>query len=543
MKIYNLVKGHILKYKLKVTIFLILTVISTIFSIVTPYFAGKYFDIVLTISTDNLSKLYNFLGILILLWVAETINSFILNLHIAKLQNRIVLDFNISVLSHVKKLPILFFKNLDATYLNQRINSDSNTLIAYVLNTIVNLFIKIIIAFVILIILLNVTPKLTVVLCVLLPIYSLVYMLLKKPLYKTGYAYNENQNHFFANLNEQLLNIKFIKLNALFSYFNDKIIDKSNVLFKSLVKYCKFQYLFTSCDSFITKIWYILLYFFGGIEIVNKRISIGEFIIIRAYFSLLISAIRFFLQFGKEYQKTLVSYNRTMDILSMKPEHNGLLNIRSIDNIEIKNLSFGYDKNNKLLNNFSCSFSSGNIYCITGDNGAGKSTFINILLGLHMEEYDGSIYYNNKNIEGLDMYSIREKLIGISEQENVLIMDTIKGNITYGNDNLTNEDIDATIARFKIFDFLHLMTNGVEYRVNEKGANLSGGQRQRISQLRVIMKNSDLIIFDEPTSGLDTSGVREFELMINELKKDKIIIIVTHNEDLFLLADYVVNLT
>jgi ATP-binding cassette subfamily C protein len=183
---------------------------------------------------------------------------------------------------------------------------------------------------------------------------------------------------------------------------------------------------------------------------------------------------------------------------------------------------------------------------IAGENGAGKSTLINILLGLHMGEYKGDILYNGISVNEVDMYDFRKNQVGISEQEPLLIADTIRYNIslcelpTDGERRQNVTDINPIDKRAdkqnELVSMLGLNTyadalhDGFETVINENAANISGGEKQKISLLRALMKGNNLIVLDEPTSALDEHSKSSLRGYLDMIKHEKIVIVVTHDK-------------
>ena len=538
MKIFKFVKEYIFKYKIQLVIFLIFSIISWIISIGLPYITGNYID-----SLMNFQKrqtIIDFTIKILLIGIINIISSFIVSYSYVKVQTKSAIELNFKSLEHISKMPILYFKNLDSAYLNQRINSDSNTLISFVLSNFLDILIRALTLIIVFYISFKINRKLTMILIPLIPLYLAIYFIFKKPLFKSGYELKENQNKFFSKMNEQLYNINLIKLNSTFEESQKQLRTSFSTMLESLLKYTRISYIFSSSDSMTMIISQIIIFFFVGMEIINGNLTIGQFTIIISYFSMIMGCISYYLNLGKSYQDALVSYNRLEEILNETKEINGDIRINSIDTIVLKEVYFSYDDTNNIINNFNYTFKKGNIYGIIGQNGAGKSTFINLILGLFNNYYKGNIYYNSIELKKLDMYYIRKRIIGISEQEPALINDTIGKNVTYGID-VYNYDGIETILKSLNLD-INKFQDGLNTNIYEAANNISGGEKLKISLARTFLKNPDMIILDEPTSALDFNSIEKLKFILKEIKKDKIIIIVTHNKDILDTADEIIDL-
>lgn len=538
MKIFKFVKEYIFKYKIQLFIFLIFSIISWIISIGLPYITGNYIDSLMNF--QNRQTIIDFTIKILLIGIINIISSFVVSYSYVKVQTKSAIELNFKALEHISKMPILYFKNLDSAYLNQRINSDSNTLISFVLSNFLDILIRALTLIIVFYISFKINRKLTMILIPLIPLYLAIYFIFKKPLFKSGYELKEKQNKFFSKMNEQLYNINLIKLNSTFEESQKQLRTSFSTMFESLLKYTRISYIFSSSDSMTMIISQIIIFFFGGMEIINENLTIGQFTIIISYFSMIMGCISYYLNLGKSYQDALVSYNRLEEILNETKEINGDKRINSIDTIVLKEVCFSYDDTNNIIDNFNYTFKKGNIYGIIGQNGTGKSTFINLILGLFNNYYKGKIYYNSIELKKLDMYHIRKRIIGISEQEPALINDTIGKNVTYGIDIYNYDDIEEVLKSLNLD--INKFQDGLNTNIYEAANNISGGEKLKISLARTFLKNPDMIILDEPTSALDVNSIEKLEFILKEIKKDKIIIIVTHNRDILDILDEIIDL-
>ncbi len=211
--------------------------------------------------------------------------------------------------------------------------------------------------------------------------------------------------------------------------------------------------------------------------------------------------------------------------------------------IEIKELSFSYDNDedeekNNILDNVNLTIKKGDFVGIQGESGSGKSTFIDILIGLH------SVKSGKILVDGFSTHkSLKswQSLIGCVPQEVFIMDDTLKKNIAFGlsEEKISDEDIERSLKFSNLKNFALSLDKGVNTIIGEKGSRLSGGQKQRIGIARAIYNNPDILVFDESTNSLDIETERKIIDEINLLKKDKTLIIVSHNKDVFKKCDYV----
>lgn len=539
MEMLKLGKKYIAKHKWIFLLYFTLQIFIWAFGMLSPYISGLYIDQL--IINKDLSVIYYFSILMLILGVLTASMYYVSNVSLVKLQTLCGFELNYDILEHVKRLPLMFFNNTNTSYLNQRINADANTVVIFVANNSTSFVTNCLSIVFSLAILTYTNLKLTFILITLIPIYIVLYVKFRKPLFDKGYKLKEEQSRFFSLMNDQLANIRLIKLNSSFEFLGGKLLHSFKSLLDAVNSKSRVTYLFSCSDNFIRSLSMIILFFFGGFEIINGRLTIGQFTIVGSYFSSIMSCTNYFLNFGQSYQDALVSYKRIVEIQETKKEQNGDVKLDKIKSIEANNIDFSYVESQKILSNINLKFERGKLYCIRGENGAGKSTFINLMMGLFIGSHEGSVKYNSVDIEELDMYHIRNKLTGITEQEPSLMNDTIISNIKHGHDNISDSEINSWLDKLNMSTFLEKQSNGIHTNLHNS-KNVSGGEKQKISLTRVLSKNPDVIILDEPTSALDAESILNLKDILNEIKKDKIVIMITHDKSLVDMSDEIISL-
>lgn len=206
--------------------------------------------------------------------------------------------------------------------------------------------------------------------------------------------------------------------------------------------------------------------------------------------------------------------------------------------LEFKDLSFSYEDNQPLISSFNLKIEKGQTVALVGESGVGKTTLVNLIIGF-IHAKGGDLLIDGKSIEDIDLTSYR-KHISIVPQNSVMFAGSIRENITYGIENVTDEQIKNALEASRMYDFVMSLPKGLDSRLDEHAANLSGGQRQRLSIARAIIRNPSLIILDEATSALDNVSEREIQRAINSLTEGKTTIVVAHRLSTIRNADKIV---
>ncbi len=207
--------------------------------------------------------------------------------------------------------------------------------------------------------------------------------------------------------------------------------------------------------------------------------------------------------------------------------------------IKFRNVSFKYNERKKTaLDNFDFSFDKGKTYALIGKSGAGKSTLVDLLLNLYSPT-KGSIIVDGLELDKISLSSWREK-IGIVNQDIFLFHDTIEDNIRFGNEKASMEDIIKVSKLAYADDFIQKLPEKYETIVGEKGQKLSGGERQRVALARALIKNPEILILDEATAQLDSHSEKLIQEAIDNLRKEKTIIIIAHRLSTIINADEII---
>ncbi len=193
--------------------------------------------------------------------------------------------------------------------------------------------------------------------------------------------------------------------------------------------------------------------------------------------------------------------------------------------IEFKDVSFGYNTDDLVIKGIDFKISKNEMVALVGPSGAGKSTIVNLLLKLYSPT-SGEIILNGNKYSKLTHYDIRQN-IALVFQENELFSSTIKENVTYGSEYDEAKLVDA-LKKANAWDFVSKLENGFDTAVGERGVKLSGGQRQRIQVARAIYKDAPILVLDEATSSLDAKSENEVSEAIDNLVKDRLVIVIAH---------------
>lgn len=240
-------------------------------------------------------------------------------------------------------------------------------------------------------------------------------------------------------------------------------------------------------------------------------------------------------------ERGMVSGDRLFAVLDVenpiKEKKNAVKLKTFAEEIEYKNVDFSYDRV-PVLKNINVVIPKGKMVAIVGPSGAGKSTFADMLPRFY-DVTGGEVLIDGVNIKDATMESLVNQM-GIVTQDSILFNDSIYNNITFGAENVSDEEVVNAAKIANAYDFIQQMPDKFQTNIGDRGSNLSGGQRQRIAIARAILKNPPILILDEATSSLDTESERLVQDALGKLMKNRTSIVIAHRLSTIRYADIII---
>ena len=529
---YILIKEYLKDKKFSLVFIFMMQLVAAVFSMVMPYVNGKFIDI-LTVST-TMQDILNFIIFLAILTLSSIVLSYIVNVVITKVKTNISYELTLDIWKHLSRVPLEKIQSYDHTYLNQRVKGDCDNIINFWISNIFSILVNLISVIAILLILLRANMTLFIIATLFIPIYCFVYLKMKRPLYDRGKQTLESGNVYFGSLNSMYMRIKEIKTAVSYDYEENKIKSIFDHYFTDLILYTKLSYLFNASDGLISWAFQSIVFLVGGAYVISGRMSIGQFTMMNAYFNMILTQVKYYFELGQSYQSVLVSDDRVLELYNIDKEKQGEQDLAEISEIQLKNINYIYNEERACSKNVQYYINKPGVYAIVGKNGTGKTTLINTIIGVNNLGMEGTIEFNGYNIENLNMYNLRKHNVSIMLQNQRLPDITVKEYINmYASEEAFNSWIDTIpnmeLFSCKMFDIYPLLEKKLD--------TLSTGQRQMVILFATFIKPADIYILDEPTSNIYVNLVDKVIEFLNELKKEKIILIISHDKKFIPLFD------
>ncbi len=345
------------------------------------------------------------------------------------------------------------------------------------------------------------------------------------------------------NLQEIISNIKILKYTGEYQYhkkrFSNSLHNRMGNEFKSF----KLNAIANILLSFVYFLPHIILLGYGGYLIMNDQLSIGSLVALSAYLGNIFTPIRNLTNMNFKLQQNIASFTRYKNLLeSYTLENNGENKVKinkMKKGVHMDSVWYAYDESTYLIKNFSCSIPIGTKVRILGSNGIGKTTLIDLIVGL-LTPKRGCVTYDSVDTRNIDMQNLKNN-IGIISQNSTVFTDSIRTNITLGRD-IQDSEIERLARKLKFLDIIEGDRLNLDTIVSSSNLDLSGGQRQKIAILRAFIGDPQMLIFDEIETYLDSFTIKNLIAFINGLSKEKIIIYITHRDNLQIKYDKTVDL-
>ena len=499
-----------------------------------------YFDQLIS-SSNEIEKLKAVCLFLFISFFLKNIFYYINWVCISFVELKIIRNIRNSLYSKIQNLPLSFFdKKRSGELLSITLNDVNSITVAF--NKTFQVFFHEFVSMTILFILLFlISPLLTGIVFLTVPISGFIIIKIGQSIRRKAMRASYRIADISSIISEKVQGIKIVKAFNMTKKEIEQFYRKNLNFFKLQFRQRRLIGLATPINDIIGVSLACILLWYGGQQVlISNHISSEDFLRFILFIFALLQPARKLGTSLASIQSGIVGADRTFSILDLKIKEKNSKNLnhkQSFENfIEFKNVSFKYDiEGENILENINIKINKGEKVALVGSSGAGKTTFANLLLDFYYPT-DGEILIDEEKYNKISTYSLRE-IIGLVPQEAILFNDTVKNNISYGQDNIDNDLICKAAKNANISDYIDSMPEKFNSIIGERGLNLSGGQKQRMAIARAILKDPKILILDEATSSLDSESELKVQKAIDNLIKDRTVIIIAHRLSTILNAD------
>jgi ATP-binding cassette subfamily B protein len=522
--------GQVVKpYWSLIGIALLLFWLVTALSLITPYLYRVFIDEVLMAERRDIKLILFFVGSIALVQSLNTLVTVLRGRVMIKVGSNIAAELRSMVYTKIQELSLSYIQKRKTGDLMNRINSDTNRIKEFIQHQTTTGINQIITLIGICIVLFVTNWKLALLVILPTPFVTVSIRLIWKKIHAMYHRCWKTWDKANSLLQDILSGIRVVK-----SFGQE---EKEILRFKKASrKYADvsgnaekvFNTVFPIYGFFMGIGQFFVLYY-GSQLVLGEKMKLGQLVQFTQYVSMLYGPLSFMSFLPRMFADAMNAIGRVFEIIDEEPEiadTGHVVHHRIKGRVEFRNVTFGYQSHEPVLENINLEVSPGEMIGLVGHSGAGKSTLINLIMRLYDVD-DGQILIDGIDIRDIPLQDLRSQ-IGVVLQETFLFSGTILDNIRYSKPDATMDEIIMAAKIANAHDFIVKFPDGYDTKVGENGYNLSGGERQRIAIARAILHNPRILILDEATASLDTESEQLIQEALARLVKDRTTFAIAH---------------
>ena len=426
---------------------------------------------------------------------------------------------------HLMYQDISYLNRMRSGELLSRITNDLNRIQQVVSSMIPRMMVNIMLIFALTGYVIYQSPKLAFYFLVIMPMALLPLQILARRMKRYARRSQESNADLTARLTEIFNNIEVIKSSSSQKFEHRRFAKENMNFFKLTMKQQLINAMVGPTLEVFGSIAVAVAIYVGASQVINGEITVGTFFAFVTALFMLYDPIRVLSNIHNQLQDAVAATERMNELFASRPTIvSGKEKLKNVDSVEFSNVSLYYD-DKKALSGLDLQAEKGKVYALVGDSGAGKSSFVNLLVRFYVAS-EGSVKINGKDISSYTLESLHGKIAYVT-QRIYIFHDSILSNVAYGAE-LDRDRAEEALKRAYAWDFVSEMEDGIDTILDEFGVNLSGGQRQRIALARALYKSPNILILDEATSALDNKSEQAIQKALEELKSEMITFVVAH---------------
>lgn len=526
------------QYKLGLFFVLVFSIGSTVFGIIGPKILGTattelFNGLMAKVSgtgSIDFDGIKNTLLILLGLYGVSTLFSLIQGFIMTGIAQKVIYKLRNQLSEKIQRMPMKYFDSKTHGEVLSRVTNDVDTLSQGLNQTITQTITSITTVIGVLYMMISISAMMTITAILTLPLSTFLIMFIVKKSQK----YFVSQQEYLGKVNGQVEEV--YSGQNIVKVFNGeeeviKEFDKANEsLFNSAWKSQFLSGLMQPIMGFIGNIGYVIVSILGGYLAIKKTIEVGDIQSFIQYVRSFNQPLSQIAQISNQFQSMAAAAERVFEFLGEEEEDQVVENPVSIEglegSVEFRNVHFGYNPDNTIINDFSAKIKPGQKVAIVGPTGAGKTTMIKLLMRFY-DVNEGAILIDGHDIRDFNRNELRE-MFGMVLQDTWLFNGSIKENIRYGRLNATDEEVIEAAKAAHVHHFVQTLPDGYNMILNEEASNVSQGQKQLLTIARAILADPKILILDEATSSVDTRTEIRIQKAMDNLMKGRTSFVIAH---------------
>lgn len=457
-------------------------------------------------------------------------------------RNGVIRDMRNSIYQKIIELPFSYFSEERKGDIMSKMTNDLKEIEWTIMTSVEMLIRNPLTIIVYLITLIIMSPQLTIFVLILIPVSGAIIGTIGRSLKKTSRRAQDQMGTLLSKIEETLSGLRIIKAFTAEDFVFKNFFNHNETYNNTMNKVYRKNYLASPMSEFLGVLMITGIMYYGGSLVLGNEGSLSPeaFIGYIAVFSQIINPAKAFSTAIYNVQKGAASIDRINIILNAEntiTEKEDAKSVHSFNReIEFSDVSFAYE-DTFVLKHINLKVKKGQTIALVGQSGSGKSTLVDLIPRFY-DISEGEVKIDGINIKDLKINDLRN-LMGNVNQDPILFNDTIRNNISFGTENVTEDTIIESAKIANAHDFIIQTEKGYDTNIGDSGAKLSGGQRQRMSIARAVLKNPPIMILDEATSSLDTESEKAVQEALDHLMQNRTSIVIAHRLSTIKNADLI----
>ena len=529
-EVYKKLFPYLKNYSVLLLFSLFLAMVSVLSSVWIPKVIGQTIDAMIGVGEVQFSIVTNGLLWIFVLAIISMVSQYVMSLCHNHIAYGMVKSLRDDVFIHLSKMPLSYLDLKAHGSLQSIVISDTEQIADGLLLGFSQLFIGILTIISTLLWMFSIQLTMTIVVLILTPISFVVASFIAKKTFHLFHEQSTLRAEQTAFTHEMISGIKVVQAysqeeNVLetFDKMNENLANRS-------LKAIFYSSITNPATRFVNSLVYTVVGLVGAFFVLNSQLSIGQLAAFLTYANQYTKPFNEISGVMTEFQNSIACASRVFELMEepVESEEGKEIDLPEMikGEVQFEQVSFSYQKDQSLIEDFSLEVKPGEKIAIVGPTGSGKSTLINLLMRFY-EVDKGNITIDGISIKNMSRQQLRQ-LFGMVLQETWLQTGTIRENLLLGNPNVTDEEIQQVLMQCQLDKMIEKLPQGLDTPLQRQGEDFSQGQRQLLSIARVMLSQPSMLILDEATSSIDTRTELKIQQAFQTLMEGKISFIVAH---------------
>ena len=557
--------GFARPHRRRIVVFLALSVLMAVLTVVTPLLAGRVIDLITDADSSAGGAIVGLAVVIALIAVAEAVTGIGARWLSANIGEGLILDLRRAVFDHVQRMPVAFFTRTRTGALVSRLNNDvigAQRAFSDTLSGVVSNFVTLVLT---LGVMLAISWQITLLTLILLPVFVLPARRMGRRMAGLARESAEYNARMSTQMTERFSapGATLVKLFGRPDRESAEFADRADAVRDIGIRQAMLQTYFFSALMLVSALALALVYGLGGWLAVHHHLSAGAVVSLALLLTRMYAPLTALANARVEIMSALVSFERVFEVLDLEPliqDRPDAVDVPGVgDGVSVRfnDVSFTYPAADKvslasleevaqldsrggttILHHVDLDIPAGKMVALVGSSGAGKSTIASLATRLYDVD-SGAVTLNGVDVRDLTGASVH-RTVGMVTQDGHLFHDTVRANLTLARPDIPDDELWAALRRARLDELVRMLPDGLEIIVGERGYRLSGGERQRLTIARLLLAKPAVVILDEATAHLDSTSEAEVADALAEALAGRTSLVIAHRLSTIRAADEIV---